>query len=143
MKNKSNSFELNAEEKQMITNEIMDLSTNWINSSQDLDAGKAVEFWDPSPDLMFAENGAFFPNRDSIYDYLNNTMPTLKSLDANWGKRVIIPLSYNSASMAGQFHFKMSFKTGEVVEGNSMFTGVFIKKENTWRLVHGHESFKE
>jgi hypothetical protein len=142
MQNKKSS-ELTAEEKQMITNEIMDLTTNWINSNEKMDIKKVIEFWDPSPDLMFAENGVFFPNRDSIYAYFCATVPQLKSLEAKWEKRVIIPISSNAASMAGQFHFKMIFKSDVIAEGNSMFTGVFLKKDSTWRLVHGHESVKQ
>jgi len=130
------------QEKLTITNGIMDLTTNWANANNSMDADKAIEFWDSSEDLMYAENGEFFPNRDSIYSFLKRFYQSTTSMEVKWGKRVVIPLSRNAASMSGYFHAKALFKSGDKFEVNSMFTGVFIKKNNKWALIQGHESYK-
>ena len=134
--------ELSEEQKSSITNEIMELTTNWANAHNNMDADGAIELWDSSPDLMFAENGEFFPSRDSIYNYLKGFYELTTSMDVKWKQRVIIPLSQNSASMSGYFHAHAVFASGDIFDINSMFTGIFIKKNNEWVLVHGHESFK-
>ena len=136
------SDDLSAESKSVITNEIMDLTTNWADANKNMDADKAIELWDSSTELMFAENGMFFPNRDSLYAYLKGFYASTTSMDLQWQKRVVVPLSLNAASMSGYFHFKAIFKTGDIFEGNSMFTGVFVRKNNKWILIHGHESVK-
>jgi hypothetical protein len=133
---------LSAEQKTTITNEILDLTTNWALAHDSMDADKAIELWDSTSDLMFAENGAFFPNRDSIYTFLKGFYSSTKSMDVQWQNRVVVPLSLNAASMSGYFYFKAAFKDEEFFEGNSMFTGVFVKKDNKWVLIHGQESFK-
>jgi hypothetical protein len=141
-KTENYSDDLSAESKSAITNEILDLTTNWANAHTSMDADKAIELWDSTADLMFAENGFFFANRDSIYSYLKGFYSSTQSMDLQWQKRVVIPLSLHAASMSGYFHFKAIFKDESIFEGNSMFTGVFVKKNNGWVLIHGHESVK-
>jgi hypothetical protein len=134
--------DLTPESKSAITREIMDLTTNWANAHISMDADKAIELWDSTADLMFAENGFFFANRDSIYSYLKGFYSSTKSMELQWQKRAVIPLSLNAGTMSGYFHFKAVFKDESIFEGNSMFTGVFVKKNNKWVLIHGHESVK-
>lgn len=136
------SEDLSIESKVAITNEIMDLTTNWVNAHNNMDADKAAELWDSSSDLMFAENGMFFANWDSIYTYLKNFYTTTTSMDVEWKQRVVVPLSMNSACMSGYFHAIAKFKSGDSFDINSMFTGVFVRKDNKWVLIHGHESVK-
>jgi hypothetical protein len=120
----------------------MELTTNWINAHNSMDADKAIELWDSSSELMFAENGVFFANRDSIYNFLKHFYTTTTSMDVEWKQRVVLPLSINSACMSGYFHAIAKFQSGDSFDINSMFTGVFVRKNNKWVLVHGHESFK-
>jgi hypothetical protein len=94
------------------------------------------------PELMFAENGDYFANRDSIYSFLKSFYSSTTSMDVQWKQRVIIPLSLNSASLAGYFHAEAKFKVGDPFSINSMFTGVFVRKDNKWVLIHGQESYK-
>lgn len=136
------SNDLSADSKTAITNEIMDLTTNWASAHSSMDPDKAIELWDSSPDLMFAENGEFFPNRDSIYSFLKSFYQSTTSMDLQWKQRVVVPLSLNSASMAGYFHAIAKFREGDPFEINSMFTGTFVRKNNKWVLIQGQESYK-
>ena len=129
--------------KDSVTKDIMEITTNWVNANINMDADRAIEFWDNSPDLMFAENGAFFPNRDSIYSYIKGFYQTTASMNVEWKQRVVVPLSLNAAAMSGFFHFKATFKSGKIFEGTVMFTGVFVRKNNKWALIHGQESLKQ
>lgn len=140
----SNNFSdnLSANSKQKITSEILDLTQNWVNAHNSMNADKAAALWDSSKDLMFAENGEFFPDRDSIYNYLKEFYKTTTSMNVEWKHRAVIPLSQNSATMSGNFKAHAIFKSGEVFDIDSKFTGVFVRKNGTWVLIHGHESFK-
>lgn len=140
----SNNFsdDLTAESKSKVSAEILELTQNWANAHNSMNADKAVELWDSSKDLMFAENGEFFPSRDSIYNYLKEFYKTTTSMNVEWKQRAVIPLSLNSATMSGNFKAHAIFKSGEVFDIDSKFTGVFVRKNGNWVLIHGHESFK-
>lgn len=140
----SNNFsdDLSSVAKQQITSEILELTQNWTNAHNSMNADKAIELWDSSNDLMFAENGEFFPGRDSIYNYLKEFYKTTKSMNVEWKNRAVIPLSQNSAAMSGNFKAHAIFKSGDVFDIDSKFTGVFVRKNGNWVLIHGHESFK-
>jgi uncharacterized protein (TIGR02246 family) len=133
---------LTENERATIIDEIMELTTDWANAHNRMDPEKAIEFYDSTGDLMYAENGVFFANRDSIYSFLKGFYASTKSMDVQWQQRVVIPLSQNAATMSGSFHFKALFKDESSFEGNPMFTGVFVKRNDKWVLIHGHESFK-
>lgn len=143
-KTTSNSFsdDLSDETKTKVTSEILELTQNWANAHNSMNADKAIELWDSSNDLMFAENGEFFPDRDSIYNYLKEFYKTTTSMNVEWKHRAVIPLSNNSASMSGNFKAHAVFKSGDVFNVDSKFTGVFVRKNGNWVLIHGHESFK-
>lgn len=128
--------------KAQITAEILELTQSWANAHNSMNPDKAIELWDSSKDMMFAENGEFFPDRDSIYNYLKEFYKTTTSMNVEWKQRAVIPLSQNSASMSGNFNAHAVFKSGEVFDINSKFTGVFVRKNGKWVLIHGHESFK-
>ncbi len=61
-------------------------------------------------------------------------------MEVEWLERNIIPLTDDVASMKEKFRFKASLKSGEVFEGKNVFIAVFLKKENKWVLIIGHES---
>jgi len=128
--------------KAQITAEILELTQSWANAHNSMNPDKAIELWDSSKDMMFAENGEFFPDRDSVYNYLKEFYKTTTSMNVEWKQRAVIPLSQNSASMSGNFNAHAVFKSGEVFDINSKFTGVFVRKNGKWVLIHGHESFK-
>jgi hypothetical protein len=136
------SCELTASEKSQIITEILLLTDNWAIAHNQMNADKASEFWDNSSDLMFAENGEFFKDWNSIHNYLHDFYASTFLMSLSWTRREIIPLSLNSASLAGRLHIVAHYKSGESFEINSMFTGVFIKKNGKWVLIHGQESFK-
>jgi hypothetical protein len=140
----SNNFfdDLSDESKSKVSAEILELTQNWANAHNSMNADKAIELWDSSKDLMFAENGEFFPGRDSIYNYLKEFYKTTTSMNVEWKHRAVIPLSQNSATMSGNFKAHAIFKSGEVFDIDSKFTGVFVRKNGNWVLIHGHESFK-
>lgn len=129
--------------KSQISNEIMEVSNQWIKDNKALNADKAINFWSTSPELRFAENGEFFANRDSIHSTLIDFYLNTSSMNVEWLNRDIIPLSVSTAMMSGEFKFKLEFKDGSNWQGTNAFTGVFTKENEKWSLVQGHESVKQ
>ncbi|MDF1546842.1 MAG: nuclear transport factor 2 family protein [Bacteroidales bacterium] len=136
----NNTIVFNEATKKAIEQEIIKLSDAWVANNVNMKPDLIVDFWDNSPDLIFAENGMFFTNRDSIHEFLEGFYSNTDKMEVEWLERSIIPLTSDVASMKGKFRFKASFKSGEVFEGKNVFTAVFLKKNNKWVLINGHES---
>ena len=45
-----------------------------------------------------------------------------------------------AATMTGIFRFEARQQSGEVWQQRRVFTGVFIKRGDAWKVIHGHES---
>ena len=133
---------LTQEEKNAITAEIMAVSDQWITDNKNMDADAAIHFWSTSPELQFAENGEFFANRDSMLLFLRGVYSQTSSMDVKWLNREVQPLTHSIALMSGKFQFKLGFKDGSSWQGTNAFTGVFIKENEKWSLIQGHESTK-
>lgn len=132
---------VNKEDSIRIVQEIIKTSDVWAEANINMNPDKAVEFWSSSPELKYAENGEFFANKDSIHSVLRNYYKQTKSMDVEWLYRTVLPLTTNLAAMSGSFHFKLQFTSGEIFEDTTAFTSLFIKKNNNWSLIQGHESF--
>jgi len=133
---------VNKDDSIRIVQEIIKTSDVWAEANINMNPDKAVEFWSSSPDLKYAENGAFFANKDSIHSVLRNYYKQTKSMDVEWLHRTVLPLTNKLAAMSGSFHFKLQFISGEIFEDTTAFTSLFIKKNDNWALIQGHESFK-
>jgi hypothetical protein len=131
---------LNQEEKNAITSEIMTVSNQWIDDNKNMDADAAIRFWSTSPELRFAENGEFFANRDSIQSTLHNYYAQTTSMNVKWLDRDVRVLTKSIALMAGKFQFNIVFGNESNWQGTNAFTGVFIKENEKWSLIQGHES---
>jgi hypothetical protein len=123
-----------------IAKEIMDLTDQYAANLNKMDFERAVEMYDASSELMFAENGAFFANRDSLYHYMINYESSEKSFDFQWDQRIVVPVFFDAASLAGSYSLKITLKTGDVFLDRKTFTGVFVRKNSKWVLIHGQES---
>ena len=127
----------------IIVNEIILLTDNWAKSNSNMNTNEATQFWDSSPQMIFIENAEKFANRDSVYSVLKSWfIPTLESFDVKWNHRDILPLSKNTAHFFGNFSFHAKYNSGEILNGNSFFTGLLLKKNNKWKMYRGHESYK-
>jgi hypothetical protein len=131
---------LTQEEKNAITSEIMTVSNQWIDDNKNMDADAAIRFWSTSPELRFAENGEFFANRDSIQSTLHNYYAQTTSMNVKWLDRDVRVLTKSIALMAGKFQFNIVFGDESNWQGTNAFTGVFIKENEKWSLIQGHES---
>jgi len=118
----------------------MDLTDHYAANLCRMEFEKALEMYDASSELMFAENGVFYANRDSLYHYMINYRSMEKSYEFQWNQRIVVPISFDAASLAGSFSLKIILKTGDILLDREVFTGVFVRKNNKWVLIHGQES---
>jgi ketosteroid isomerase-like protein len=125
-----------------IVNEVLAATDAFAAASRKMDADEEIQFWDSSQQMMFAENGKQLANRDSIYSSMKGWYtPALDSVEFKWEVRNILPISQKVAHLFGRFYFRAKFKSGEIIVVRPYDTWLLIKKDNSWKIIHGHESY--
>jgi hypothetical protein len=126
----------------LIVNEVLAATDGFAAASRKMNADEEIKFWDSSQQMMFAENGMQFANRDSIYAGIKGWYtPALDSVDFRWEARNILPISQKVAHFFGRFYFRAKFKSGETIVARPYDTWLLIKKDNSWKIFRGHESY--
>jgi hypothetical protein len=142
-KNINYSDNLAADSQKNIINDIMNLTDTLAINLCKMNFENALAAYDSSQNFKYAANGEFFTDYHAWKNYLFGHNSTTDSLNFQWTQRDIIPLSQNSAALAGNFDFRLKLKTGDIYKGKAVFTGVFVRKNNKWTMIHGHESIKQ
>ena len=128
------------EEKIDIKNTILDITNKWAEANRRRDANAVLDLFDDSDELRHAENGEIFPSYTALAEFVKGWYETTTEMDHSWEERDIFPITPEAATMTGTFRYEAKQKTGEVWTGRNVFTGVFIKRGDSWKLIHGHES---
>ena len=123
-----------------IVAEVLDRTSEWGEACRRRDAPAVLDLFLDSEDLRHVENGVIFPSYAAVAELLNSWFETTVEMDFSWEERHIVPLAADAATMTGVFKYEAKQESGEVWSGRNVFTGVFVKRGGTWRLVHGHES---
>jgi hypothetical protein len=126
-----------------VINNIMALTDSLAKDLSLMDFENALNKYDTTKDFRYAANGEFFKDFTSWKEYLTGHRMTTDSLYFEWTKRDIIPLSMKAASLAGSFEFRLKLKSGDTYSGDATFTGLFVRRNDKWVMLHGHESIKE
>ena len=132
---------LSSDDSLLIIDELISVTDIYAESNIKMDIEKAAKFYDSSSDFKCVENGVEYANWDSLYSSVKNffTQP-LESVECVWGERSIIPLKPDAATIYGGLSFIAKFKSGEVYQSKGFLTGLFIKKDEGWKLTQSHFS---
>jgi ketosteroid isomerase-like protein len=116
----------------------------WADSYAKMDPEKIAQFWDSSPQMMYAENGEKYANWDSIHAAIKGifTKP-VESIEVNFGARAILPLSQRSAHVFMPFDFRLKFKPSRLYQTKGYLSALLVKEAGAWRILVGHESWKQ
>ena len=139
--NGSNTFQgQGSDEQAAIVAEILDRTSEWGEACRLRDAPAVLDLFLDSEDLKHVENGVIFASHTAVAEFVNGWFGSTVEMDFSWEERHIVPLAADAASMTGVFRYEAMQESGEVWSGRNVFTGVFVKRGGTWKLVHGHES---
>jgi ketosteroid isomerase-like protein len=128
------------------TNVIIEVSAAidaWADSYAKMDPDKVAQFWDSSPQMMYAENGEKYANWDSIHAAIKGTYTRpVESTEVKFNSKAILPLSHNSAHVFMPFDLRVKFKPARVFQIKGYLTAFLVKEAGVWRILVGHESWK-
>jgi ketosteroid isomerase-like protein len=128
------------EEKALVEKAILDRTFEWAKANCRRDAEGTLDLFDDSDELRYAENGKIFPSHAALANFVKGWYETTADMLLTWEDRRVFPLAPHAATMTGIFQYRATQKTGEVWAGRNVFTGVFIKCGDSWKIIHGHES---
>jgi ketosteroid isomerase-like protein len=90
----------------------------------------------------YAENGAFYPTRDSLLSAVGHFTKMFTSLELAWdGEPRITVLSPDAAVLSGTFHEVAQPVSGSAMKVHGIWTGVYQRINGEWRIVQAHESW--
>ena len=127
-----------------VVKEVLAATDAWAEANIKMDADKSADFFDSSSLMMFAENGAQYANWDSLRSAIRAWYAQpLDSVECKWQERSVLPLSQKAADLFGRLYFRAQFKSGASYESKSFQTWLLIKQDGKWKILRGHESYKQ
>jgi ketosteroid isomerase-like protein len=130
----------NTQEYANVVAQILDRTSEWADALRGRDVSGAMDMFVNSEDLRHTENGVTFASYSALTEFMNEWFASTVRMEFSWKHRDVVPLAENVATMTGVFEYAAEQKSGEVWRGKNVFTAVFVKKEGSWQLIHGHES---
>lgn len=126
-----------------VIREVSDAIDAWTDSYAKMEPDRVAQFWDSSPRMVYAENGAKYANWDSIHSAIKGIYARqVESTEVKFESKAILPLSHSSAHVFMPFDFRVKFKTARVYETRGYLTALLVKEAGSWRILAGHESWK-
>jgi len=134
---------LSSEDSLTITKEIIETTDAYAEANSKLDIDKCAEFWDSSPDLMFAETGREYTSWDSVYNDIKKwySQP-LDSVQFTWEDRNITPLNHHAATLYSKASFRAKFESGMVYKSKVNIGVLLMKKNDKWKTTIGYWSIE-
>jgi ketosteroid isomerase-like protein len=123
-----------------VGNAILDKTTQWAEANRRRDAVGVLDMFIDSEELRHAENGVVFSSYEALAKFVEDWYEATEEMDLVWEQRAVVPLSADAATLTGVFRYEARQKSGEVLAGRNVFTGVFVRRGGSWKLVHAHES---
>jgi ketosteroid isomerase-like protein len=130
---------MHKEEKAAVEKAIIDRTSEWFEANRQRDADAVIGLFDDSDEMRHAENGVIFTYA-ALADFVGGWYDTTDEMDALLEEKHVFPLAPDAATMTGLFRFEAKQRSGEVWTGRRVFTFVFIKRGDAWKVIHGHES---
>lgn len=115
----------------------------WVDAYVKMDPDRAAQFWDASPQMMYAENGEKYANWDPIHSAIKGMFSRpMETLEFKFEQKDKVPLSHNSAHFFISLDMSAKLKSGQVFRVRGFSTALLVKKNGTWKILLGHESWK-
>jgi len=123
-----------------VVEEILQRTTQWADANRRRDAAGVLDMFINSGELRHAENGVIFTSYEALAEFVEDWYDATEEMHLVWEQRDVVRLSSDAATMTGIFRYEATQKSGDVWAGRNVFTGVFVRRAGSWKLIHGHES---
>jgi hypothetical protein len=90
----------------------------------------------------YAENGAFYPTRDSLLSVIRQFPAMYTAIEVAWdGEPRVTVLGTDAVVFSSGFRETLQPKTGAATKAHGIWTGVYQRVNGRWSIVQAHESY--
>jgi len=132
---------LTENEKASIINDVQQTLDKYYNDIRKSGLTAEFKYLDTSSEFFWVPPGySSSLSYDSVATILKQNAPTYKSIDNSFDTIRIIPLTYELATYTGRLNSTMTDTSNKVLTFSLVETGVLIKRQDGWKLLHGQTS---
>jgi uncharacterized protein (TIGR02246 family) len=132
--------QLTLAEREAISDTIRQLADQFFADFNALDFDAAMAPF--SSDLVWAEQGHMGANRDSLDVAWRGVFESIQEVTSgDWTEVHIRVLGPDAAVFNGSFDWHGTGVNSEAVGGPGVWTTVWVRTDQGWQIVHGHESY--
>ncbi len=128
----------------LIVNKVLEITDDFADANNRLDTDKIMDYWHYNDsNFIIVENTTIHPSGEKLFNGVHEFYNAgIDSTLLSWKIRKIIPLSFNSAHLYGEYDFYLKLKTGEIMDYQILYSSLFKEINGNWRALRVHESYK-
>ncbi|NIM49961.1 MAG: DUF3225 domain-containing protein [Gemmatimonadales bacterium] len=132
--------ELTEEQRAAIADTVRQLADTFFEDFRALDFDRAMAPW--ASELVWAENGVLGANRDSLDTVWRGMFASIQEVTSgDWGEVHVKVLGPDAAVFSATFDWAGVDTSGAQIGTAGVWTTVWLRTDEGWKIVHGHESF--
>ena len=138
----ANTNNISTEDSIKAAQEIDSVINGYTQAHNEMNAGKAADFFINSPEMLVLENGERYADWATLAKFIKDFYSTTASAKVTWTDKKILVLSPASSIMTGKFTFESISKDKKKYASSGWATILLIKQNNQWKFQQYHESYK-
>ena len=135
-----NSQELTSSQKTKIISEINTLFEKNIKAAETLDASGLTESVSDVLSAGFIDKGIYYKSFETLMKGFNNDIRGVTSQKMNISNKKITVLSNNTALLTASGNYSVALEDGRTLTGGFLWTFVYAKIDDKWKVIHSHGS---
>ena len=92
------------------------------------------------PEFTFSEDGYILPSNETLYETMKGAYDNFSDIYLKYDTMVVSVLSPNSAVITAEGPWSATIRDGNKLGGHLVSMFVIGKRENEWKIIHGHTS---
>lgn len=135
---------LNQTEKEIIRKEVEQTLNDYYTDIRKSGLSAEFKYLDNSPDFFWVPPGSSIAlSYDSVSTVIKQNAKNCKSVDNTFQSLRIIPLSKDQASYTARIRSTITDTSGKTMTFSLIETGILIKRQDGWKLLHGQTAIVE
>lgn len=130
-------------EKETIEKEVKGQFNRLIDAVSQLDAGAWSEYYSKDEFFSAIAGTAYYPTRNAWVDLITDYFSMRERQHLEPFEVCVNALSPSLALMTSQEKTEMKMKSGEDIRCRHVFTMIWKKEQEGWKILHSHESWVE
>lgn len=132
--------ELTEEQRAAIADTVRQLADTFFEDFRALDFDRAMAPY--GSELVWAENGVLAANRDSLDTAWRGLFASTQEVTSgDWGEVHVKVLGPDAAVFTATFDWAGVDTSGAQIGNPGVWTTVWLRTDEGWKIVHGHESY--